>query len=248
MFQTPGRPRTFSAVPDSFNLRLEHYLLAATAASVSVLALTHPAGAEIVYTPANLTILPGQNCALDLNHDGVGDFVLHDVLYNGSSGHAFTLSIRAQATGNVAMAFTSDDGFVQDAAALRAGAHIAPATGAPSALLAAFYTSFAGNHFLSGRWVNIQNHYLGLKFQIDGATHFGWARLSVHVNSDDLKAYLTGYAYETVAGKAITAGQTLGPAEDAKLDLRNHDDPQLPALGMLALGVQGLPRTRRNRV
>jgi hypothetical protein len=128
---------------------------------------------------------------------------------------------------------------------LRAGAHIAPATGAPSALLAAFYTSFAGNHFLSGRWVNIQNHYLGLKFQINGETHFGWARLSVHVNSDNLKAYLTGYAYETVPGNAIVAGQTTGAAENAVLDLKSDDAPQLPALGMLALGVQGLPRSKR---
>ncbi len=50
-----------------------------------------------------------------------------------------------------------------------------------------------------------------MKFQIKGKTHYGWARLSVSLNFDKFDAFLTGYAYETVANKPIIAGKTKGP-------------------------------------
>ena len=93
-----------------------------------------------------------------------------------------------------------------------------------------------------GRWLNVNNHYLGLKFQIKGKTHFGWARLSVHVSgSAFVKATLTGYAYETISNKPIVAGRTNSDADET-LDA-DESSPAvmrpapLPAtLGRLALG------------
>jgi hypothetical protein len=66
---------------------------------------------------------------------------------------------------------------------------------------------------------------------------------------------LTGYAYETVPGKSILAGQTQ-EAEHEQVDdnpggsfLTNPnpvpDNPQPASLGMLALGFQGVPLWRR---
>ena len=69
-------------------------------------------------------------------------------------------------------------------------------------------------HGMSGDWVNVSNRYLGLKFQIKGKTHYGWARLSVQVGFVYIDATLTGYAYETIAGKSIIAGQKKGAVGD----------------------------------
>jgi hypothetical protein len=60
-----------------------------------------------------------------------------------------------------------------------------------------------------GQRVNVTNRYLGLKFKIDKKNHYGWARLSVQQQGGQIIATLTGYAYETVPGKGIRAGQTV---------------------------------------
>src|SRR5438105_4742999 len=55
--------------------KLTSYALAAGAAGVSSLALSQPAAAKIVYTPAHVNIVgPHAFYQLDLNHDGIVDF------------------------------------------------------------------------------------------------------------------------------------------------------------------------------
>ncbi len=78
--------------------------------------------------------------------------------------------------------------------------------------------------------------YLGLKFQIKGETHYGWARLNVSVRAQggvNITATLTGYAYETIANKAIIAGKTKG-----------EDESQGATLGALAAGAAALHTAR----
>ena len=87
-----------------------------------------------------------------------------------------------------------------------------------------------GSGTCSGPWNNVKNRYLGLKFLIGGAIHYGWARLNVacvtHYDQHQITGLLTGYAYETVPNKPITTGRTKGPDVVAE-----------PAtLGRLALG------------
>ena len=52
--------------------------------------------------------------------------------------------------------------------------------------------------------------YLGLMFQINGQTHYGWALLKVKIKKPKEEVFVTllGYAYETVPGMPIDAGQT----------------------------------------
>jgi hypothetical protein len=45
-------------------------------------------------------------------------------------------------------------------------------------------------------------------------THYGWTRLSVQAGNVYINATLTGYSYETIAGKSIKAGQTKEAAND----------------------------------
>jgi hypothetical protein len=70
--------------------------------------------------------------------------------------------------------------------------------------------TFTGN----GPWMGNKTRYLGLKFFINGKAHYGWARVKVAQAIDGsprLSATITGYAYETVANKAITTGKEKGP-------------------------------------
>jgi hypothetical protein len=75
--------RRFSRMPpnlsNSVDLRLNMYALAASAAGVGALALAQPSEAEIVYTPAHVTVGINKTIPLDLNHDGKADFRLQNV-------------------------------------------------------------------------------------------------------------------------------------------------------------------------
>jgi hypothetical protein len=53
---------------DSVHQQLNAYALAASAAGVSLLALTQPSAAKIVYTPTHQVIGTKHNYALALNH------------------------------------------------------------------------------------------------------------------------------------------------------------------------------------
>jgi hypothetical protein len=80
-----------------------------------------------------------------------------------------------------------------------------------------------------------------LSFVIKGKTHYGWARVSSGItrNGRTLRAVLTGYAYETVPGKAIITGKTKGPVEiGSSTSVSNPTpEPQPVTLGVLALGA-----------
>ena len=54
--------------------------------------------------------------------------------------------------------------------------------------------------------------YLGLEFQINGQTHYGWAELSTYGRTG--VNFLYGFAYETIAGKGIQTGQTMDSPDE----------------------------------
>ena len=252
-------PKTPSRLPDSLRHNLNVYALAASAAGVSLLALVQPSEAKIVYTKTHQVIGWNGTYSLDLNHDGIIDFLIQE---SGSSGSlAFNLLYAKQALGN------GVEGSGHSAAALRQGAQIGPGKqflhGASGEDMASVNrTSMSGKTFLGGPWANVTNRYLGLKFQIDGKTHYGWARLSVRVKSSlQITATLTSYAYETIPNKPILAGQTAGKADDATAvpdwEVSNASDPGPPvsaptsdialplSLGALAMGTQSVFFRRR---
>ena len=104
-----------------------------------------------------------------------------------------------------------------------------------------------------GQWVNVFNRYLGLKFQINGETHFGWARMSMKFSFfQKSESVLNGYAYETQPNTPITAGQQHGEADGVRIERDVQAEPgprssliapraaQPASLGALALGAAGL--------
>src|ERR1700685_432570 len=237
---------------------LSAYAAAAAAAGVSLLSLSLPAEAKIVYTPAHIKIpVNGSPVALDLSHNGVTDFLFSNVSWIGDGGQ-FASGVRAGAS-NPANAVwgrgvlteatfvshnrTCSSGF---AAALPGGFKVRPNNsylqksgcwvmawrgGRPG-----FGSSPAATTF--GQWMYAQHRYLGLKFMISGEVHYGWARFSVTLQQGRVQPVLTGYAYETIPNKPIIAGKTKGP-DVVTLDPNT--------LGRLAQGASGISAWREKK-
>jgi hypothetical protein len=264
-----GSTRSFakkaSNLYQSIHQQLSVYAGAAVVAVVSVLALTQPSEAKIVYTPANvvLTCFPRihNSCSyiysLDLDHDGVTDFTIDYTRH--TSPPPFCADSRAvyefPIEGNGVLG--------KSPAALNEGAQIGHGQSFYGGERVMAFSDVGGFHSCTashgGPWWNVTGRYLGLSFQRNGRTHYGWARLTVTVQGLVpllQSATLTGYAYETIAGKSITAGQTNGAPDDptnedfgpgASLTNPIPDTPRPATLGALAMGAPGLSIWRRKQ-
>jgi hypothetical protein len=238
-----------SDLRSSTHQRLNMYALAAGAAGVGMLALTQPAEAKIIYTPANVTILgPHGSYRLDLNHDGVAEYTLGNTTFHNTDQHIWNLSETGVA-GNAVVGTFIYRGFPESAHAFNKGDQIGPGLlffQGPEKMVS-FYSG-GGGYSADGNWVNVRNRYLGLKFRIAGQTHYGWARFSVEVKTGPVRviATLTGYAYESAADTAIVAGQTSAPgAEALNLPALNLPSREPAMLGLLATGAPALSVWRR---
>ncbi|MGA8764470.1 MAG: hypothetical protein WB562_16500 [Candidatus Sulfotelmatobacter sp.] len=247
MNRSPRPGNTSVDLPQSTHQRINMYALAAGAAGVSVLALVQPADAKIIYTPAHVPILgPHGFYQLDLNHDGVTDFTLANTT-NYNTDQAFWNLFAKGPLGNAVVGTFVYRGIPANARAFTRGARIGPGEhfSQGGANLATFYYGGGGDS-AHGNWVNVTDRYLGMRFQIDGQTHYGWARLTVKVTNNPINilAELTGYAYETLPDMPIIAGKT--SSADAEETAQNHASGPVPAtLGLLAMGTPALSAWRR---
>jgi len=240
------------------NLALDKNLLAyataASAAGVSLLALVQPAEAKIVYTPANIEITPRSMVNLDLNHDGVLDFKLSNVSSNTSQSRfwAGKLKVLPGSQKNAVW------GGGKYASALSPGVSVGPKgkfLQGHSVMVSSFdfctSSGYSCVYKAKGPWQNATRRYLGVKFVIQGKIHYGWARLDVTTTHAGSYALMTGYAYETVANKAIVTGKMRGAANQAGNVERSNPaalskNRPVPAfLGLLARGAVGLDVWRR---
>src|SRR5579863_3143684 len=123
MKRTSRKP---SKLSNSLQLHLNAYALAASAAGVGVLALTQPAEARIIFTPAH-EVLPAHSTEsfyLYMNHGGVIHFTFR---------HHYSVGTTGVMTSNVLMIPHDSDGSNVNrlmghnyASALRAGVRIGP--------------------------------------------------------------------------------------------------------------------------
>jgi hypothetical protein len=251
--------RSFGPRKTAFNLsestleRLNMYALAASAAGVGVLTLAQPAEAKIVYTPAHKQIAPNHTIPLDLNHDGKTDFSIHDSFRCTSFCEYIVgaLSVIPARQGNEIVGYAGRSRHY--AVALAAGVRIGPKSPFSQGNEVMVYGGYdAGTNtvgFCVGPWKNVQNRYLGLKFTSKGLIHYGWARLSATcAKNGENTALMTGYAYETIPGKAIISGKTHGPDTEQPAPASLTRPAEKPAsLGALALGAPGLSIWRREK-
>lgn len=237
---------------ETIDHRAKVYSVAATAAGVTLLALAPAAGAEVVVHGTNIPINPvidnNFNVSLDINHDGIADFRFSLSSFAYHSFHAI-LTVTPLTGGAVVASPGSVDSY---ASALVRGAKVGPSAHFSSKGFATIERSH-GVNFSSrssrtrhtyGKWSGDSTHYLGVKFLIDGATHYGWIRMTVNAASEPISATVTAYAYETVANKKIFAGITGGSAS-TQAEPKAESLGQ-PSLGMLALGAEGLAQWRRD--
>jgi hypothetical protein len=248
-------PRGIAKLSESVHQQLNMYALAAGAAGVGMLVLAQSAEARIVYTAADVHFHTDTQhkkfvYKLDLNHDGIVDFTITDEIGTNMGGSSFLWMGAQGATGSNAVQEASYPGW---AAALSVGAPIGNARifKGTGAMFGQPCPSCRGYGYWGGRG----NRYLGVRFTIRGKTHYGWARLSVQPEFKTITAVLSGYAYETIPGKAIRAGQRKETADEptnedlgtgASLPRSTPDTLQPATLGALAMGAPGLSIWRRD--
>lgn len=176
-------------------------------------ALAGPAHAEVVYTPVGVTINGNGSFKIDLNHDGVTDFVLRSVsqltICGNRGGLIGSTTIKPAITGNGVVVSHLDF------------AAVLP-SGVPIDNTDTFYMSKAvvTQFFLCEFQQTQVAGYLGLEFQINGKTHYGWAQIQIYaqfgIQTGSMRTTLVGFAYETIAGQAINTGQTSGAEYNAQ--------------------------------
>ena len=234
--------RPSKKLASSLEHRLSGYALAASAAGVSLLALTQPAEARVVYTGVDRAITPYHHYYLKL--DGLIDFVIVDYINCSKASRTNAaatpprpfrcngyLTGYADGVGNGIEGTANVSSF--DASALHRGAEIGPNRAFHSRAVMCDVLDSSGT--VLGHWDNVKSRYLGLEFVVNGKRHYGWARLSVKVRKYHITGTLTGYAYETIPNKPIIAGKTHGK------DVVTVQDP---SLGHLARGASAVPAWR----
>jgi hypothetical protein len=176
---------------------------------------------RIIYTPSNVQI-DNSSYNLDLNNDGTTDFTIAESNSQNEGCDRHTnywgsLSVANSQSGGGVIGFTQLDGTYAEA--LKSGSLIGQGEAFSSGsvpmeyvavLWLGYYHQCSGGRLHRGHWSN-KTAYLGLAFPIRGKTHYGWAQLTVTCFNGNpcswLTATLTGYAYQTRAGKSIKAGQ-----------------------------------------
>ncbi len=248
---------------NNLSRQIAQYSLAAAAAGVSTLALSQPADAKVVITNKNIPIpfcfaLFPCSVSLDLNGDGVNDLKFSLISSYTYSAHSLHLHVAAHNGGGVVG--TAGGAHGPYASPLLRGANIGASdhfSGGKDNLEVSYRHYNRSSAELSdlklyGKWAgNHPNRFLGVKFKINGKTHFGWVRITVNTPSPScvplcstfLSATITEYGYETVANKGLGAGLASDSADDQAQ--ATPDKPRHPSLGMLALGTDGLPIWRR---
>ncbi len=183
--------------------KVAQYSLAAAVAGVGILALTAPAMGEVVVTKKTIHV--------PLTQDGRLDFVSISMANNGIDNFTFSLVGSATRVGRevgvrglgytqsaTPNAFIAGGDFYARAMPLARGAEIGPSGVFAHSGLVEETASSRGDVYSRGSWGgNPKNKYVGVRFQLNGQTHFGWIRLTVTSNvklkKPTLEATITGW-------------------------------------------------------
>jgi hypothetical protein len=220
--------------------------------SVFLLFIAFNTQSQVVYTDVNPDSLVSSSYELDLNNDGTTEFLIEKTTDGG-------IDI-VQATG-----LSNQDSLIGYYAGFPA------ITGYPSALssneiidgTSTFVDEgvMGGDHELimeDADWPDGFNRYLGLKFNINGEVHYGWAKIKI--STDYVAFTITEYAYNATAGAAINSGvvsveentsvieMTVFPnpvSENATLSFYLHDESSIDLSVYDLSGKQILAESRK---
>lgn len=191
--------------------RLNSYAIAA-AAGAGLLTFTPSSSAQIVFSDANIQLTNG-DLFLDFSCGPRVNFWIA----NNIEGTSFGGSGRELALNGSINASVIED--AHGPAALAAGSVIGSSRTFTNvhknervmadAYRFIYYFTYTGVY---GNFANKKQVYLGLKFDIQGQPHYGWAEFSVDASVKKpqqllVNATLLGYAYESTPGKSIQTGE-----------------------------------------
>ncbi len=189
--------------------RLAAYALAAGAAFLAV-----PAQAQVFYTPATIKISDGEyflnfDCG-PRNAFWIADRLEGQNFYGSARELELNGSQYASAMVNASGPLALPAGSIVGSSRSFVNAYKKEQIMA-SAFKSIYYYTYVG---LRGNWRNAKQAYLGLKFEIGGQVHYGWAEFSVSASATKrnllVGATLMGYAFENTPNMAIMTGQTAG--------------------------------------
>ena len=241
----------------SLGSRLEKSIAAYSIAAAGMLSLTTVAHAQIVYTRLDLVNDIG-SIKIDFNDDHLVDFVVHNRLYRENGNYSATLGLNGRMA-PMAGVIPNQKGFAKVlsyGASIGSAAQFASLSHRREVPLVSLFCFYQECGPVKGSWYNVQDKYLGVRFEINGQIHYGWVRLSVkrissimRFHQHYLKVSVKDYAYESTPGKAIAAGD-VGPKEssfDGNLVPRDKSAQALvpQSLGLLSAGAAAIPLWRR---
>ncbi|MFT7611130.1 MAG: hypothetical protein ACI9J3_000072 [Parvicellaceae bacterium] len=213
---------------------LDSKLLKYTAAAGAIVGITG-VNAQVTYTDVSPDVTintHGAGVNLDIDNDGTPDFIAAvfdtaGIAGTASTGATYVLTyagaVLQPQNGNSWLGFNSSGDTV--ATVLNANDDISGAGSVWSNGGSAYLEfqadfsfpaySYAGS-FGGGAFGPSIDKYIGLKFSIGPATHYGWVRLDV--SADGKSVTIKDYAYDATADAAIPAGDT-GAVASSVLDL-----------------------------
>jgi hypothetical protein len=208
------------------------------ALTAAIIGVADANGQSIVYNDiTDFTGGSGDTFLIDLDNDGTDDFRIR---HNGGSTSSSNLYIDPLTASNETLG--SGGATFAYPFALTTGAAISSgATG--SWFNNGFSGGFQSLNYGScsfGNWCSITDGYIGLRFNILGGTHYGWAQLDV----DQTGAIWTvkGFAYHDTADAGLTAGQ-----ETLSIGTSTLNDIKIVALNK-SIGLYNLPEATNYRL
>lgn len=252
--QIQSRKRAIAGLSARAEKRLASYLAAAGAAGAGLFAWAQPAAAEVVYSSANQVLGGNSIYQVDLNNDGIADINLTAYAAFTDLGSSAFLSYAGI---NASAAQPGNEVLINKYGGARPGKRgqeVRPVDPFASFASMNFHIR-EGNgtgsfHETHGPWLNLTHRFLGVKFLINGETHYGWLRMSVGGPDSGM---LTGYAYETEPNTPIVCGfKQYDHAPAVPHSHKPWPTPEIhkvvPAsLGALATGSAGLDAWRGNQ-
>lgn len=176
------------------------------AMSAAILGVANASG-QIVFTDIDdVTMAPGDDAVLiDLDGNGSTDFSPENFDAAGGAGAVIFPGVNGGVIATNGLIGTSSAGFTYPSN-LAEGDVIdgtSPFILGDRGDLNFYSCAYSNSQFCGG----VTDGYIGLVFDLDGNTHYGWVRVDV---SADATAYtVKSFAYNSVADEAIMAGQTL---------------------------------------
>jgi hypothetical protein len=183
------------------------------AAAAGTLAVAGAANAQVVYTDINPDTVLHDSLFYNLNMDNAGlpEFRFETIEYQLSSGVANIAAVGPISNANNAILGSLYSSSIPVPFSMNNGDSISgtnanwqdQTVNGGAQYLAGVYGSYS-----IGNWIGVNDKYMGVRFRIGTNTHYGWVRLSVSAGADTIT--IKDYAYQTLPGVGITAGQLVG--------------------------------------